>query len=123
MAGGCISDLTSRRTYFDECQYWKRDDTDSSLEDYVYEHHYSGIFYAKETTSQTGQKNIVGNMFMFDQNTATIETMDLVNISSGDIIKFQDGLWLVTNVQKSMNNKSKQFLKNNFYKTYIQMKK
>ena len=95
MAGGCISELTSRRTNFDECKYWKRDETDSSLEDYVHEHRYSGIFYAKETTAQVGQKNIVGNMFMFDQNTATIETMDLVDISSGDIIKFQDELWIV----------------------------
>lgn len=123
MAGGCINEFTSRRTNFDVCKYWKRNENDSSLEEYVHEHHYSGIFYAKEATAQMGQKNIIGNMFMFDQNTATIETMDSVDISAGDIIEFQDGLWIVSSVQKSMNNKSKQFLRNGYFKTYIQMRK
>lgn len=123
MAGGCISEYTSRRCCFNKCKYWKRDDSNRELSDYTNELNPSGVFFAKESSAQTKQKNIVGGMFMFDQNFITIETKDNVSIESGDVVEYLNEIWLVANVQEKLNYKSKQYMKKGYKTTYIQIKK
>lgn len=120
---GTISEYTSRRVNYDECKYWKRDNTSKDLEEYVYENEFTGIFYARETNSLYKEKDIVGDMFMFDRNTITIETDDIVDIDSNDIVLYDDDYWCVVNVQEKIKHKSSQFLKKTFHKTYIQLRK
>lgn len=120
---GCVSEFTSRRTNFDKCKYWNRKDSKLSLDEYTYNNEPSGSFYAKEITAQTMQKNIIGNTFMFDQDTITLETSDVVNIASGDIVEYENDLWSVSNVQIKEIHKSKQFMKSSYRKTYIQIRK
>lgn len=120
---GCISEFTSRRINFEKCKYWNRKESKLDLEQYVYENAPSGHFYAKEITAQTLQKNIIGNTFMFDQNTIALETSDVVNIVSGDIVEYDNELWVVNNVQYDEIHKNKQFMKTSYKKTYIQMRR
>lgn len=120
---GCISELTSRRVNFDECKYWSRDYDDDDLEEYTYKNNYSGIFWAKESNANTTEKNVIDGTFIYDESTITIETNDLISIKPGDIVKFEDKLWHVVNVQEREMHKSKQFLKMDLKKTYIQLRR
>lgn len=122
MAHGSIDIYTSRRNEFDECAYWSRDDDEQDLSKYAYENDITGIFYAKEMSALSTQKNNVGGVFLYDEDSITIETSDIVSIKAGDIVRYDDKLWLVMSVQKKEIHKRKQFLKDSFYKTYIQLK-
>lgn len=119
---GCIDIYTSRRTEHNKCCYWKRLEETYDMEEYSHSNECDGVFYAKEISPQTLQKQIVGGMFMFDESTISLVTHDAVNIAQGDLVKYDDQYWNVLNVQKIRVKKQSQFLKNTSYKTYIQLK-
>ena len=88
MATGCCNIYSSRRTNFEECYYWKRDNDEVDLETYAHENKHSGKFFAKEISPLTKQKNVIGGLFMFDSSTIMLETNDYINIDAGDVVKY-----------------------------------
>lgn len=122
MATGCCNIYTSRRTEFDECYYWKRNDKEKDLDDYVHENQYTGKFYAKEITPMMKKKNIISGVFMFDSSSITLKTSDNVDIDAGDIVKYEDKYWTVVDVQEVEIHKNTQFMKQVDYRTYIQLR-
>lgn len=123
MTGGSIDLFTSRRVDFDLCTYWSRDNDESDLSEYAHENAPTGTFYAKDENPNTLQKQDIGGMFLFDENTITLSTSDAVDIKAGDVICYDDDYWAVRNVQEVWVNKSQQFMKNPSKRTYIQLKR
>lgn len=123
MATGCCNIYTSRRTNFEECYYWKRNDQEIDLDTYVHDNKYSGRFFAKEISPKTKKKMIISGIFMFDSSTIALETNDSIEINAGDIIKYEDTYWTVVDVQELEFHKNSQFMKQVDYKTYIQLRK
>lgn len=122
MATGCCNIYTSRRTNFEECLYWKRDDQDKDLETYTHENKSSGRFFAKEISPLAKKKLVIGGVFMFDSKTIMLETNDSVEINAGDIVKYENKLWNVSDVQELEFHKNSQFMKKVDYKTYISLR-
>ncbi len=123
MVGGCIDLQLGRRGDFDRCKYWVRNENDENLEEYTHNHEASGIFYAKEITAEDKHKNIVNDMFMFDENTITIYTKALVKLKEGDIVDFEGEKWLVKNCQSRKIHKNNEFMTRASYISYIQLKR
>lgn len=113
--------FTTRRTYFDRCEYWKRDAVSSDLSAYVAENKPYGFFYAKERSPKTRVKQQVGD-YLVDETTVTIETQDKVDISSGDIVEFDGVVWQVLDVQVSEVHRQRQFMRNASNITYMRLK-
>lgn len=123
MTGGSIDLFTSRRVDFDLCTYWSRDNDESDLSEYAHENEPSGAFYAKDENPSTLQKQDIGGIFLFDENTITLSTPDAVDIKAGDVVSYDDNYWAVRNVQEVWVNKNQQFMKSSSKRTYIQLKR
>ena len=75
MARG-IDIFTSRRTNFEECEYWLRD-VNADPNELVYKTRRSnGTFYAKISNPETSGQNVLGGVFMFDTKNLMLETFD-----------------------------------------------
>ena len=120
---GCIDIYTSRRTAFEKCRWWARDDDEVDLETYAHENKPSGSFYAKEANAFANEKGDINGIFLYDENTITLETQDAVDVKAGDIVEFDGELWHALNVQKREFHKSKQYFTQRFFKTYMQLKR
>ena len=116
-----VNIYTSRRDTFDKVFYWKRNEDIKDLAKYVYETKPDGLFYAKEITPESEDGQQINNAFMFDNTTITIYTEDSVKIEKNDIVKYDDEIWRVVNVQRQHIHKTHQFMKNGFYRTYLQL--
>lgn len=124
MAGGCIDLYNSRRCNFDKCYYWTVDESNNyDLDELVYKSKPNGFFYAKESSAENKNKNNINGMFLFDKSSITIQTNDDVIIKSGDIVKYENEFWQVSNVSIRQVHKNSQFLKKISRKTYIQLRK
>lgn len=121
MAVGGINLRTGRRSNFNKCYYWNRKDKDVDKEEYAHSNKANGVFYAKEVAPKTNGKDIVNGSFMFDRNQTTIQTNDKVNIESGDIIKYQNELWRVVDVQSKVYRNQTQFISKPDTITYLQL--
>ena len=120
MASG--ADLwTTRRTYFDRCEYWKRDAVPTDLSAYVADTKPDGVFYAKERSPKTHTKQQIGD-YLVDETTITLETQDKLSIKSGDLVRFDGVLWSVIDVQVSEIHKQRQFMKDSSNITYVRLK-
>lgn len=123
---GTVDLFHSRRTCFAECKYWIRDERDSvaNASQWVLKHTPSGTFYAKEISPQYNQFANVGNNFMFDKNTITLECDDdISDISKGCIVLYNGKAWIVDDVQKSIHRKESEFNIDIDYKYVITLRR
>lgn len=120
MAG--IDIFMSRREFFNECWWWKREDSwDANM--LVHQKKPSGIFYAKEENPEQNRKEILNDVFQFDENTITLKTMDDISeMKSNDIVKYDGRVWMVSNIQRIKVKKQSQFLENTSYLSYLTLK-
>ena len=129
--------FTSRRTHFNECMYWCRNEediereidlttmvyVDHDLNELFYERSPNGAFMAVETASYDDSNQIIGGTMMFDQSFVTIFTNDYIDdLKVNDIVYFDDKVWRVTNISRTKRKRQNQFSKDVAYKTYIQLK-
>jgi len=124
MARGCINLGTSRRTCHNKTFYWKRNE-DDEFDESMYEHNveYDGVFYAKDVRAKASSKQDISGMFLFDSNVITIMTYDKVDIKSGDVVKYDNQIWKVEDVQERDINKNNEFMKEPDKETYINLKR
>lgn len=96
-----IDIFASRREYHELCKWWERDESDDTpLEEIDYQIPPKGIFYAKETSPEYNDNNIVGN-FMFDRTTVTITSPDnLFDMHRNSVVLYQGDYWIVDSIQK-----------------------
>lgn len=96
-----IDIMTSRRGYFEECQWWKRDeDEELDNDELVMNHQPQGIFYAKEIIPEQNSSNKFYGVIMLNRDTVTIKTNDdILGIERGCLVKYQQELWIVDAVR------------------------
>ena len=121
MAVGGINLRTGRRSNFNKCYYWNREDKNVDKEEYAHSNKANGYFYAKELAPIINSKNIVNGTFMFDRNQTTLQTSDSIKIESGDIVKYQGELWRVVDVQIKPIKNQTQFIRKPDNITYLQL--
>ena len=123
MIGGCINLRQSRRTRFNKCKYWKRNDKVRDLSEYKHLEAYDGVFYAKEENSKSYRKNALGGAFLYDESNLTISTSDIVNVEVDDIVEFQNQCWRVVSVQEKEIHQQSEFLTRIDKITYLELKR
>lgn len=116
-----VNIYTSRRHNFDKVWYWKRNDAIKDLSKYVYETNPDGFFYARDVSVESQDNQPINNTFLFDNSVITLFTEDIVNIEINDIVKYEDVIWRVSNVQFQHIHKNHQFMKKGFNRTYVQL--
>jgi len=116
-----INIYTSRRGNFDKVWYWKRNESIKDLSKYVYETKPDGLFYAKDVSVESQDNQPINNSFLFDNQSITLYTEDSVNLEINDIVKYEDEIWRVANVQFQHIHKTHQFMKKGYNRTYIQI--
>ena len=118
---GTVNLYHSRRTCYQECIYWVRDERSSmgDASQWILRNQPSGTFLAKEITLTQGQMNQAANVFAFDRNNITLQSDDDLNeITRGSIVKYNDELYIVDNVQGKIHRKETEFNKEIYY-TYV----
>lgn len=120
----------SNRTSFLRCEWFKQDerairDNPSS---FSVEKKPCGVFYARYANAYTTGQNQVAGVFMFAQNTITIQTTDNVQgIKAGDLVRMDGADWQVLEVQFREEGRRAQHRRpggtSPSGKTYIQMRK
>lgn len=120
---GSTNLLLGRRGNFERCKYWVRDEDDEDLSQYTYENEPSGIFYAEEVTSEDLRKMVVNGVFMFDESLITLQTKGSVILKKGDLVEYEEDIWIVQTSQVKKVHKNEQFMKRPSTTTYIQLKK
>lgn len=120
---GTISTLLGRRGDYDKCKYWVVDEENLDLEEYTHNTTPSGIFYAEETTAKERRKLVINNSFMFDEELVTIKTKSQISLKEGDLVEYEDEIWIVKSCQTRKISKNEQFMKRPCRVAYIQLKK
>ena len=115
--------FVSKRTIFEECEYWLRD-VNADPSELVYKTRKSnGTFDAKESNPETTSPNVVGGVFMFDTKNLMIETYDdIEEIKINDVVKFRNNYYIVTQIQKYPIRKNTQFHYDQQYITYLSLR-
>lgn len=122
MARG-IDIFTSRRTNFEECEYWLRD-VNADPNELVYKTRRSnGTFYAKISNPETSGQNVLGGVFMFDTKNLMLETFDEIEeVKVNDVVKFNGSFYIITQIQKYPVRKNTQFHNEQQYITYLSLR-
>ncbi len=115
--------LLGRRGHFNKCVYWIRDEDDEDLTEYTYNNEPSGYFYADEITSEDKRKLTINGVFMFDESLITLQTNGAISLKKGDIVKYNEDIWIVQSCQTKKMYKNEQFMKRASSVTYIQIKR
>lgn len=123
--GGSFDLWGSRRINFEYCEWYERDEkATKDLSKLVYNKAPSAVFYAKETSSESRQKQELGGLFLGDESTIQIVTQDDVEgIKGGDLVKFRGQMWHVTGTQSTEVHKQGQFLDKTTKTTYIGLRR
>lgn len=119
---GRVDLFHSRRTNYNKCVYWIRDERDASgsPQQWVNYKQPDGHFYARPISPKNSQMNVINGVWAMDTNHVTLETDDDVpNIARGCLVKYDDQLWLVESVQKQIHLKESEFCKHTDYKYTI----
>ena len=117
---GSVDLFHSRRANYARCQYWSRNENDTLLlSEWVINNKPEGIFYAKPVSIKSNEMNVLVGVFALDDDHITLETDDDVIINRGYVIKYNNDLWLVQNVQKIIHQKETEFSKKIHYKHVI----
>lgn len=123
---GRIDLFHSRRSNYNRCEYWNRDERNKSgsPSQWVLMNQPSGSFYAKPLSVKSTQISVINGTWSTDSNHTTLETDDEISdISRGSVVKFDEQLWLVEAVQREIHNKESEFSKHIDYKYIIALTK
>ena len=113
----------TRRGYFNKCKWWQRDEDTSESNEIIIAKAPSGIFYAKESAAKTSQDKVINGMFLFDQDTITIESQDsLIGIKRGCLVEYNGSLWHLINVQESIVKKQREFTQKTSATWFLQLR-
>ena len=75
--GGSFDLWGSRRINFEYCEWYERDEkATKDLSKLVYKSKPTAIFYAKEISAESRQKQEFGGLFLGDESTIQIATQD-----------------------------------------------
>lgn len=123
--GGSFDLWGSRRVNFEYCEWYERDEkATKDLSKLVYNKAPSAVFYAKETSAESRQKQELGGLFLGDESTIQIVTQDDVEgIKGGDLVKFRGQMWHVSATQATEVHKQGQFLDKTTKTTYIGLRR
>lgn len=113
----------SARGHFKECKYWIRDERDSvgDLTKWILENKPAGMFLAMEINEKSDRANQLSNSFMWDVNSVTLETNDLVDdLVRGCVVLYLNHAWLVNGVQRMIHRQESEFAEER-YTTYISL--
>lgn len=103
----------SRRDMFNLCEYWSQDEREidsNSKSRLIYNSVPTGTFMAKEVNSYSMEPQVIGEVFMVEQNTITIQTNDDVSLlKKNDFVKFDNNIYRVENIQKEIIKKQRQY--------------
>lgn len=118
----------SRREYNEFCKWWSRNESDDfSSDELIMKRIPTGMFLAKEVSSENKQSDIISDSFMFDKTTITIKSPDNLNgLKQHDLILFRGEKWFVVTVQKSKAKIQNTFFandKNCSHFWYIELRK
>lgn len=113
----------SRRTNYHLCEYWIRDERTSTgtPSHWIMHKTPDGEFWAKIVSSKYNSQQQVNNVWMLDSDKLNLETDDDVKIKRGDVVRFNDSLWLVETVQGKPHIKESEFNREIHYKTTISL--
>lgn len=123
---GNVDIYHSRRTNYEECLYWVRDERQSvgDLSQWILKNVPSGKFYAREVNPLYNQENAVVNSMMFDKNTISLETDDDVDdITRGCVVMYNGKPWIVDSVQRVLHRKESQFSSEKHYKVTVNIRR
>lgn len=123
MRNDYVDIFSSRRDYFEECEYWLRK-TDENPNELIYSFRQSdGYFDAKLSNPETFGKGVVGGVFMFDTKSLMLETRDdISSMKSNDIVKYQNNFYIVEDIQKVQERKNSQYHYDVTYIYYISLR-
>ena len=123
--GGSFDLWGSRRINFEYYEWYERDEkATKDLSKLVYKSKPTAIFYAKEISAESRQKQEFGGLFLGDESTIQIATQDDVEgIKGGDLVKFRGQMWHVTGTQATEVHKQGQFLDKTTKTTYIGLRR
>lgn len=116
----------TRRTNFQKCAYYKRDERSSTgdMSKWVAQRTPTGYFYARKVNAQLKQSDVFVNVFQMARTNCTIETNDdIPNIEKDDVVSYRNTLWIVDSVQQVEHLKETQFSNGEHYTTIIGLRK
>lgn len=123
---GTVDIYHSRRTNYEECIYWIRDERNSRgpASEWILKNEPSGAFLAKEASPKNRKMMQSANVFAYDRDDITLECDDDIHfITRGSIIQYDDEIWIVDAVQRITHRKESEFDKEKHYKYIINMRK
>lgn len=123
---GSVNIFHSRRTNFQECKYWVREEDEKigDASQWILKKTPAGTFWAKEISPRLNQMNQLAGVFAFDKDTITLESSDdLSDIAQGCIVLYNGKVWFVKDVQCRVFNKETQFSSEITYKYYINIRR
>ena len=116
----------SRRTNYRKCIYWIRDERDSvaNASKWIANKKPAGSFYAKPISNKTTMNNQVSGIMLFDRNTITLETDDDIdNIQLNSIVKYNNVVWILENIQAIPHKKEMAFSTRIHYKYVLTIRR
>lgn len=117
---GRVDLFHSRRTNYNKCVYWIRQEQNTSPSQWVAKNEPSGKFWAKPVSPKTNQGDVINGVWRVDKNHISLETDDdIEDLTQGCIVKYNEALWLVENVQGEIHNKESEFSKKIDYRYTI----
>ena len=123
MKNDYVDIFSSRRDYFEECEYWLRKDSENPNELIYNVRQSDGFFDAKLSNPETFGKDVIGGVFMFDTMRLTLETRDDIRtMRANDIVKYNGVFYMVEDIQKRPQRKNTQFHSDITYIYYISLR-
>ena len=108
---GTFDKFKGRRTTFEKCLWWESNPAIKDKSKLVTETKPKGRFNAKKIAPKDNTSVNVDNAFLIDRNSVTLLTYDFITAKKNDIVKFDNDLWRIENIQLVEEEKQEQFRK------------
>lgn len=117
----------SRRTEYTLCKFWSVDNNEYITPDQLcHNEDPTGYFYARQETPKAIQNQIMGGVFMTEQQELTIFTNDNiitpVKLKENDLVEFCGEIYRVSQVQYVPNKKQMNYLREISHSAYISLR-
>jgi hypothetical protein len=111
LVDGTFDKFKGRRITFEKCYWWESNPAIKDKSKLVTETKPKGRFSAKKITPKDNTSVNIDNSFLIDRIVVTLLTYDYISIKKNDIVKFDNDLWRVENIQSVEEEKQEQFRK------------
>ena len=121
---GRVDLFHSRRSNYIKCDYWIRDERNASgnPSQWILYNQPAGKFWAKQISVKSSQMDVINGTWALDKNHVALETDDEIDdITRGSIVKYNEELWLVENIQREIHHKESEFSKHLDYKYILSL--